>query len=107
MNEIKEYTFTGFAPSGNPFLWYFDENKRTAFETSIDVATWDKKPEVGDKIKYEKIPDHNGYCIVTNKVWINDELVYVRTKEKEIQKERITDSIYSDLIRKKGLKKQI
>ena len=30
----KEYTYTGNMPSENPFTWYYDEEKRTAFGTS-------------------------------------------------------------------------
>lgn len=98
--KIVEYEFTGFYPSGNPFLWYYDENKRAMFETSINVQTWDKNPKIGDKIKYEKSGQYNQ---ITEKVWINNLLVYVRSHEKEAEIERITDNIYYNLKKEKNL----
>lgn len=87
MSNKREYTFTGFMPSGNPFKWYYDENKRTAFTTSIDVESWDKAPVKGDKITF-----------VDEDVYINGKLVFKNSpkKQKEISK-RNDDSITAQI----------
>jgi hypothetical protein len=97
----REYTFTGFMPSGNPFLWYYDEIKRTAFTTSIQVETWSKEPQKGDKIKIEKSGEYND---VTEKVYINNELVYSRSDEKERQQQEVSNRIHNELLESKGIK---
>ena len=97
--KTSEYTFTGFMPSGNPFSWYYDENKHTAFTTSIEVSTWDKEPKKGDKIKMIKSGHYNE---VLEQVFINDHQVYQRSAEKEKQKHETSDAIYDNLKREKG-----
>ena len=93
---IRKYKFTGFLPSRNPFDWYHDKEKG-AFTTSIDVATWNMAPKIGDTITFES---KDGKRL---KVFINDELVYEATPEKLAEKERITQDIYDNLKKEKGL----
>jgi hypothetical protein len=98
----ETYTFTGFMPSGNPFLWYYDENKSTAFATSMQVQTWDKEPQVGDKIRMVADGwDNRGW--IYSAIYINDKLVYRHSDEKIKEQEKITDDIYTELKRSKGL----
>lgn len=97
--QTFEYTFTGFMPSGNPFLWYYDKFKNTAFTTSVSVATWSEEPKIGDKIKFEKSGDYNEK---TERIFINNKLVFEYSGEKEKQKEAIYDQIYCDLKTEKG-----
>jgi hypothetical protein len=86
----EKYIFTGFFPSGNPFLWYYDENKRTSFATSIQVESWDAKPKIGDTIEIEKSGRFNE---TTEKVFINGEVVYRRSQEKEREIQKRNDDI--------------
>ncbi len=72
MEIIREYTFTGFLPSGNPFQIYWDENQSAGFGTSIDSAVWEKQPKIGDKIKREM---GGFYGEIIERVWINNVLV--------------------------------
>lgn len=101
--RTREYIFTGFLPSGNPFRWYYDENKSTAFAVEMEVVMWSEQPKIGDKIKIEKNHDeyNNNYAI--ERVWINGALVYTRSKEKEAQQQKMLDEINYNLKRSKGL----
>jgi len=86
-------------PSGNPFLWYYDETMPCAFTTSIQVSTWKKAPKKGDKITIHR--DMDTPCADDVKVFINDELVFEKTAETERQEKEITKNIYDDLKRSK------
>ena len=79
----KEYTYTGNMPSGNPFTWYYDEEKRTAFGTSEEAQYWTQYPKIGDKIVYWK----SGQCNeIVEKVYINGKLVFERNEKTERKK---------------------
>ena len=93
----KTYTFTGFMPSGNPFLWYYDKNIHTAFADSIEVSTWDKQPKKGDKIRIIKTDTGKN-----TQVFINGKQVYEFSEEKEKEVQKRTDDIYDDIKQKKG-----
>lgn len=101
-NKITEYVFTGFFPSGNPFDCYLDENRHTVFTNSIEVSTWTKKPKNGDKVKFEESLDKYGQW-KREKIWINNELVYTYSEEKEKQQEDLCHSLYADIRKEKGL----
>lgn len=95
----KEYTFTGFMPSGNPFDWYYDENKKTAFTTSIEVSKWNSQPNVRDVVTIEKTSDLQN----VNRAWINNKLVYRRDIQKEIESEKRMNALYENIRIEKGL----
>lgn len=97
--DTEEYTFTGFMPSGNPFVWYYDEHRKTAFTTSLDVGTWDARPEIGDKIKIVRNATHED-----QEVYINGKRVYTKSAAKDKQRQVTSDTLYADLAKSKGLK---
>lgn len=98
--HFEEYTFTGFYPSGDSIQHYYDESKKTMFTSSISVQTWDRAPKVGDKVKFEK---HGHSREVNAKIWINDELVYTHSAEKELEIQQIVNGMTEALLREKGL----
>jgi len=100
-----EYKFTGFMPSGNPFDWYYDGEKKITFTNSIAVATWDRPPKIGDIITFEReeMVYRNFFYERKERVFINGELVYEETPEKLIKQGEIVKNIYDKLKREKGL----
>jgi hypothetical protein len=96
MTTISEYVFTGYMPSGNPFLWFYDENKRTSFATSFD--TWTDKLKRGDRVKMER--DSNNH---TSKVWANGVLIYEKNDKDIADSNARAEQIYDNLKREKGL----
>jgi hypothetical protein len=91
----REYIFTGFYPSGNPFDLYYDANQSAAFTTSVEVSTWSKTPKVGDKIKIVR----DGPTV--KRVFINGDQVFQWSLEKEQEKSERYDSVYDKLKRDK------
>lgn len=67
------YKYTGNMPSKNPFLWYFDHNESTAFDTSENSKNWIEQPKIGDVITYFKSGSFNE---ITERVLINNKIVY-------------------------------
>lgn len=98
--RVETYTFTGFYSSGNPFLWYYDESKRTMFMTSQDVEVWEKKPEKGDTIELHRDPSFWDYRIVLAK--INGIVVFKYSAEAQNKKELSTAALYDNLKKQKG-----
>jgi hypothetical protein len=96
---IQEYKFTGYSPSGNPFKWLHDAIRNITFEDSISTQIWDKQPKINDNIRYEKSGTYNE---VIEKVWINNELVFIRSKKNDEKRERYSKEIHDNLKRKKG-----
>ena len=91
----SEYTYTGNMPSGNPFIWYFDETKRTAFATSRDSAYWSRQPKIGDRIVIEQ----NDFGDI-ELVYINGQKVFQKTPETQA-KQRYDEQRRADAIIKK------
>lgn len=87
------YTFTGYYPSGNPFLWLYDEYQKTMFTTSIQVSTWDREPKIGEKIRFEN----------DGKIFIGEELVFTPSEQKKQEYESKEREIYDNVKRSKGL----
>lgn len=84
------YKYTVNMPSGNPFIWYYDENQRTAFGTSKEARYWKKPPEIGDTITYWKSGNYNE---ITERVFINEEMVFERNDEIENIKQILEQQI--------------
>ncbi len=55
----QTYKYTSNMPSNNPFTWYFDDSKSTAFATSKTSELWSKQPKIGDTITLFKSGEYN------------------------------------------------
>ncbi len=75
--STQEFVFTGYKPSGDPSLQFFDNRKNKVFASGNDILLWSKKPTLHDKITIMRSNVDN--CILL--AFINGEKVYEKAEK--------------------------